>query len=363
MPANISSGALVLTTKTFDAEVLYSSGVTMIDFYTENCAPCRRVAPIVDELAMDEDIGAKICKLDISQAPDIAQRYDIRTVPTFLFFKDGELALRFIGPPSTKAYFPETIAELNADSKDTVNAKKISGEFHKNLISSEPNMGKLRQILSDQPEFAKRALPGSRTVFPINFAANRQKTEIVKLLMEFGAELHPTDMVSLGWIDEFKAQVEADSSVLNMPSKYGLTPLDHAIMYRRNNVIDYLLDNGVDLNPKKTKTYSYPISALQIGRVDLAKKLIEMGANPEPEGSELSLLHAVMLLLPVALSKKSDQEIKNLIEFAVAQNKNPALWFSWKKQPSQIAKESGRVEIAEYVAKLESQIEIDNLHA
>ena len=75
-------------------------GVSMVDFWAPWCGPCRMIAPVIDELAADFDGKAKICKVNTDEEQDIAIKYGIRSIPTILFFKNGELIDQMIGASS-----------------------------------------------------------------------------------------------------------------------------------------------------------------------------------------------------------------------------------------------------------------------
>jgi thioredoxin 1 len=80
-----------VTDQNFGDEIENTEGLTMIDFWAAWCGPCRMVAPIVADLAEEySEQGLRVGKLDVDQNPQTASKYGIRSIPSILFFKDGE---------------------------------------------------------------------------------------------------------------------------------------------------------------------------------------------------------------------------------------------------------------------------------
>ena len=98
-----------LTNDNFDATV--AEGVTMVDFWAPWCGPCRMIAPVVEELAEDFEGKAKITKVNTDEQQEIAVKYGIRSIPTILFFKDGEMVDQMVGAAG-KDVFAGKINEL-----------------------------------------------------------------------------------------------------------------------------------------------------------------------------------------------------------------------------------------------------------
>ncbi|MEA1965105.1 MAG: thioredoxin [Candidatus Aerophobetes bacterium] len=81
----------------WEEEVLNSHLPVMIDFWTEWCAPCHMLAPLVEKMVTEYQGKVKVGRLNVDENPDIAAKYGIRGIPTVLFFKSGQLADRIVG--------------------------------------------------------------------------------------------------------------------------------------------------------------------------------------------------------------------------------------------------------------------------
>jgi thioredoxin 1 len=86
-----------VTDATFDAEVMQSKGLVLVDFWAEWCGPCRMVSPIVDELAGEHAGSLKVVKLNVDDNPDVARKYRVMSIPTLMVFSDGGERKRIVG--------------------------------------------------------------------------------------------------------------------------------------------------------------------------------------------------------------------------------------------------------------------------
>ncbi|MCT7550933.1 thioredoxin [Aliarcobacter butzleri] len=86
-------------------------GVALVDFWAPWCGPCRMIAPAIDQLAEEFENKAKICKVNTEEEPDLTSEYQVRSIPTILFFKNGEIVDQMIGT-TTKAKLEEKLNSL-----------------------------------------------------------------------------------------------------------------------------------------------------------------------------------------------------------------------------------------------------------
>ena len=79
-----------LTKQNFQSEVAESKEKVLIDFWASWCGPCRMVSPIVDEIAEESPAGVKVCKVNVDEQPELAQQFQVMSIPTLLVMKDGK---------------------------------------------------------------------------------------------------------------------------------------------------------------------------------------------------------------------------------------------------------------------------------
>ncbi len=86
-----------LNSQNFETEVLKSNVPVLVDFSADWCGPCKMMAPLIDELADEYEGEMKIGKINVDQSPDIAQKYNVMSIPMFAFFKNGEVVETAVG--------------------------------------------------------------------------------------------------------------------------------------------------------------------------------------------------------------------------------------------------------------------------
>lgn len=91
------SNAVAVTDTTFETEIEKHDGLAVVDFWATWCGPCRMVAPILDQLSVAYAGKAKVAKVDVDANQRTAMRFNVRSIPTILFFKNGKLVDTVIG--------------------------------------------------------------------------------------------------------------------------------------------------------------------------------------------------------------------------------------------------------------------------
>ena len=86
-----------VTDASFEADVLQSDIPALVDFWAEWCGPCKMIAPILDEIAMEYAGKIKICKVDVDSNPETAAKFNVRGIPTLLILKNGVVEATKVG--------------------------------------------------------------------------------------------------------------------------------------------------------------------------------------------------------------------------------------------------------------------------
>ena len=93
---------VTLTDDSFKQEVLESDIPVLVDFWATWCGPCRVIAPVIEQLAEEFDGRAKVAKMDVDENGAVAMQFGIRSIPTLLYFKDGQVVDQVVGTSSKK---------------------------------------------------------------------------------------------------------------------------------------------------------------------------------------------------------------------------------------------------------------------
>jgi thioredoxin 1 len=91
------SNAMAVTDSDFETQIEKHDGLAVVDFWATWCGPCRMVGPILDQLALEFEGKAKVTKMDVDANQKTPMRFQVRSIPTILFFKNGKVVDQVIG--------------------------------------------------------------------------------------------------------------------------------------------------------------------------------------------------------------------------------------------------------------------------
>jgi len=97
-----NSATITLDESNFDREVNQSDKPVIVDFWAEWCGPCKMIAPMLDEIAKEKAESVKVAKVNVDENQSLSFKYNIRAIPSLLFFKNGQLRDQITGMTSKK---------------------------------------------------------------------------------------------------------------------------------------------------------------------------------------------------------------------------------------------------------------------
>lgn len=104
--------ALNITDTNFQSEVIDSDQPVLVDFWAEWCGPCKMIGPVIEQVATELEGKAKVCKVNVDDARELAVKYNVRSIPLLLFFKNGEVKDQIVGASVTKDQLKEKLLAL-----------------------------------------------------------------------------------------------------------------------------------------------------------------------------------------------------------------------------------------------------------
>ena len=104
---------LEVSDSSFETEVLKSNIPVLVDFWATWCGPCKMIAPVVEEIANENAGKLKVVKVDVDSNPEISMKFSIRSIPTIMFFKGGNVVEQLIGAMPKKNLMDKLLPHLN----------------------------------------------------------------------------------------------------------------------------------------------------------------------------------------------------------------------------------------------------------
>ena len=103
----MSGDILTLTDGSFDEQVNSSAMPVIVDFWAEWCGPCKKLSPIVEEIAGEQVGKLQFAKVDVDSNPDVSRRFNVMSIPTLIVFKDGKESKRLVGAKGKRQLLEE----------------------------------------------------------------------------------------------------------------------------------------------------------------------------------------------------------------------------------------------------------------
>lgn len=104
--------AFEFTDNNFQEKALGNDGLKVVDFWAEWCGPCKAIAPIIEDLSKEYEGKATVGKLNVDENPEVSFKYGIRSIPTILFIKNGEVVEKHVGAASRQVIASKIEANL-----------------------------------------------------------------------------------------------------------------------------------------------------------------------------------------------------------------------------------------------------------
>ena len=108
----MAGSTITLSAATFDEEINRASTPILVDFWAEWCGPCKMIAPVLEEIASEQEGKLTVAKLNVDDAPDVARRFGVMSIPTMILFNDGEPATRLVGAKPKAALLDDLAAYI-----------------------------------------------------------------------------------------------------------------------------------------------------------------------------------------------------------------------------------------------------------
>ncbi|MCY3816927.1 MAG: thioredoxin domain-containing protein [Gammaproteobacteria bacterium] len=275
--------ALELDDASFVSTIIDENRPAVVDFWGDGCAPCKAIAPIIDELAGELAGRITVAKVKVVEAPEMAAKYRILGVPAVVFISDGEEKTRILGAVPKQKYLDTANAVFGEDERAQV-ISIASNAMRESIF--EGDLAAVKRLVAETPGLLEISHEGEGTA--IGTALLVQQNDIADYLRSAGAKINAYDLAALGEIDELGAAIDAEPDLLDKPGPMGFTLLQMAILTSQRAAAVRLIELGADVNQTGTGQAKVPPAVLAIGRSDLEllRALVEADAALDFVGSD-----------------------------------------------------------------------------
>ena len=266
------------------AEIVEASNVpVLVDFWAPWCGPCKALDPIMKQLASEYGPRAKICKVNIDEATQIAARFGVRGIPNVMLFNQGERQSGSQGVQPKSTYAKQIDGAISSYSssptkKDDQMIEMLSDDaFRKSLITSG-SIEELKAALTQVPDAAHTPFENGMT--PIGAVLRRGQKNRIDLVLATRPTLSVRELAGLGRIDELAVALDADPNRVDEADIDGVTPLFLAARHSQYDACKLLLERGANVAVSSAPHDATPLAtAVDSGDIEIVELLLDYKAS------------------------------------------------------------------------------------
>ncbi len=352
------SSIIAVDDNTFESEVLSASTPVLVDFYTEACAPCAALKPILERLLGEFSSKVKFAKVDGAAWVELTQKQRVRSFPTMIIYVDGHEESRVVGV-KPEQYLKNLLLQCLASQGAAIESPASMFDhlsIHEALQVFQVEA--VQAVLERSPHCVEDLNENGRR--PVEVAVSMLDTDILNVLVSAGAKLNHIEFAALDRVEALEGVLHRDPELIDRSifnelyahlvggkSNQKLTLLNVACLWGAKGVVRSLLARHADLSDLTIERQQDLILHAAVGfNVKVIEALFESGLKLyESDEFPIILMTIREEKLDVALS---------IVDLLIANGADPTRQFKGKSM-TDIAKESGLEELADKLSQRTSQ--------